>query len=199
MSGHTAGNYDYLLPNLEKAHAARRGKPSWNSGTSKGWLDKRGYRWVYIYENGKQRAIRAHRNIMEQHLGRKLHPEEIVHHINGDRDDNRIENLQVGQVGQHTTNHHTGQQRSDTAKKHIQVMANYRRDLERSVTLNAELLEALKAATERMEAVASRITVENRAHGISQATHVRHMAGHLAEHAKIARAAIDKAEGRGST
>jgi hypothetical protein len=55
------------------------------------------------------------------------------------------------------------------------------------------LLEALKAAIERMEAVAEGIPVENRAEGVSQATHVRHMAGHLAQHAKIARAAIRKA------
>ena len=58
-----------------------------------------------------------------------------------------------------------------------------------------DLLAALEAAVERMEAVAAGIGVENRANGISQATHVRHMAGHLAQHAKIARAAIAKAKG----
>ncbi len=57
-----------------------------------------------------------------------------------------------------------------------------------------DLLKALKAATELMEAVATGIPVENRHKGISQAKHVRHMAGHLAEHAKLARAAIAKAE-----
>lgn len=56
-----------------------------------------------------------------------------------------------------------------------------------------ELLKAFRAAVERMEAVAERIPVHNRAKGISQATHVAHMAGHLAQHAKIARAAIAKA------
>jgi hypothetical protein len=54
------------------------------------------------------RCIDRHRYVMEQHLGRKLRPDEIVHHINGDKRDDRIENPELMSRSDHTKKHVTG-------------------------------------------------------------------------------------------
>ncbi len=44
---------------------------------------------------GKTLWVLEHRLVMEQHLGRILRPDENVHHRNGDKQDNRLENLEL--------------------------------------------------------------------------------------------------------
>lgn len=48
---------------------------------------------------------KVHRLVMEEKLGRSLLPDEIVHHINHDKLDNRIENLEIMTAAEHSHHH----------------------------------------------------------------------------------------------
>ena len=79
---------------LGTIRAKGKDSPLWKGG----WVAKNGYKYVNIYEDGKRKTVPQHRLIMEHELGRKLLSDEHIDHINGDKLDNRIENLRVTDI-----------------------------------------------------------------------------------------------------
>lgn len=68
-------------------------------------VDTNGYVRVYAPDHPRanmKRYVKEHHIVMERILGRYLLPGENVHHINGNRQDNRPENLELWVRGQPT-------------------------------------------------------------------------------------------------
>lgn len=110
--GETNADVDMRGRHGNHAHGERSGR--WNAGrlaTSHGyvavrvpldhphaWGSTRLKRFKYAYE---------HVLVMAEHIGRPLHENEVVHHRNGNRTDNRLENLELTTASEHQRYHTT--------------------------------------------------------------------------------------------
>lgn len=97
-------------PRAEICSPCRAKKIGIRTGTGKPFrIDAYGYKTI----NVNKRAVYEHRYIMEKHLGRKLNPNEHVHHIDGNKLNNSIVNLEVLDASEHHRKHFT----SEVAKR----------------------------------------------------------------------------------
>jgi len=78
--------------------------PRWKGGRR---IDDYGYVAIRLpgHPHARSGYVREHRLVMERELGRVLEPHELVHHRNGDKTDNRIENLELTTRAEHRRMH----------------------------------------------------------------------------------------------
>ena len=66
-------------------------------------MDAKKTNYIQSYKDGKTK--RKHRIIMEEHIGRELNDDEIVHHIDGNKRNNDLSNLQIMSRSEHAKVH----------------------------------------------------------------------------------------------
>lgn len=92
---------------------------SWNGGYK---YTKKGYKVILkpdYYRSDSSGYVLEHVYVFETSTSVKVPNNCCVHHLNGIKDDNRIENLCMMSRGGHTVYHHAGSKRSEETKKNI--------------------------------------------------------------------------------
>jgi hypothetical protein len=113
--GLTSGKVDHgKISVYINGHQNRR-REGLKGELSPSWKGGRNFDGKYIKLHTR---IREHRAIMERHLGRKLKSSEHIHHKNGDKTDNRIENLELMSDSRHRAYHTTMHWRNGKFKPH---------------------------------------------------------------------------------
>lgn len=81
---------------MKGKHPTGPAHPLWvGRSTRSGYITVRPLNHPFPESLGRSRRMYEHRAVMEVHLGRALLREEVVHHRNGIKTDNRIENLEL--------------------------------------------------------------------------------------------------------
>lgn len=98
LAGYESKVKNQFEPNLGKVVIGKEGYPEVYIGKS------------YPYRPGGYRSIREHIYLMETYLDRRLEKNEVVHHIDGDKTNNTLENLFLTTTEEHNKIHACSEQ-----------------------------------------------------------------------------------------
>lgn len=102
-------------PHTVEASVKSRRKHKLNGRGTVGYkLNSYGYVMLWLKE--EQRYVLEHRQVMEQHLGRPLRPDEDIHHRNEKKTDNRLENLELTTRAEHLRLHYADRKTDDLGR-----------------------------------------------------------------------------------
>lgn len=108
---------------------AKKGEKAWNwNGGS--YISKSGYRLVLCRDHPRADShgyVFEHILVWERESGMALPAHCCIHHLNGNKTDNRIENLCMMLHKAHTIHHHSGRKRSEETKAKISAKAKTRK------------------------------------------------------------------------
>lgn len=72
------------------------------------YIDKDGYCWIRKSSHpfcNSQGRIAYHRYLVEKHIGRYLTKSEVIHHVDGNPQNNNIDNLKIYSISEHLAWH----------------------------------------------------------------------------------------------
>ena len=112
----------YCSPECKHEAMKQRALHKFNAGDYGRHIKRHGYVWISVPSlvTGKKHAILEHRYVMEKKLGRKLFPEETVHHKNGNRAHNAEDNLEL-----FSSRHGPGQRVVDKVSFAVEILRLY--------------------------------------------------------------------------
>lgn len=92
--GNSWGEHSKKYKKMMSILHSGKNNPMWKNGKIN---HVAGYIWIYKPKHpfNRNNYVLEHRLVMEKHLGRYLTRKEVVHHVNGIKNDNRLKNLML--------------------------------------------------------------------------------------------------------